>query len=195
MADYASVCGWEYCDPSPAPGNQLRGGGLLRPYDEGGQAWSGGTGSYGSGGFAGGSNRPIAVYIAEASRHFAIPARWIEAVIHAESRGGVYATSPKGAMGLMQIMPATWETLRARYGLGPDPYDPHDNIVAGTAYLRELLDVYGSPGFLAAYNSGPARYEEYLATGQPLPSETVEYADSIAPFIGGNAAFRGRWNW
>ena len=53
-------------------------------------------------------------------------------------------------MGLMQIMPKTWTELRARYGLGADPYDPHDNILAGAAYIRELHDRYGSPGFLAA---------------------------------------------
>jgi soluble lytic murein transglycosylase-like protein len=75
-------------------------------------------------------------------------------------------------MGLMQIMPETWATLRLRYGLGADPFDPHDNILAGAAYLRELHDRYGSPGFLAAYNAGPARYEDHLATGQPLPAET-----------------------
>ena len=53
-------------------------------------------------------------------------------------------------MGLMQIMPKTWIELRARYGLGADPYDPHDNILAGAAYIRQLHDRYGSPGFLAA---------------------------------------------
>ena len=47
-------------------------------------------------------------------------------------------------------MPATWAELRERYYLGNDPYDPHDNILAGTAYLRELLDRYGSPGVFAA---------------------------------------------
>ena len=72
-------------------------------------------------------------------------------------------------MGLMQIMPRTWAELRARYGLGADPYDPHDNILAGAAYIRELHDRYGAPGFLAAYNAGPGRYERHLATGRPLP--------------------------
>jgi hypothetical protein len=95
--------------------------------------------------------------------------------MQAESGGVVRAVSPKGAMGLMQIMPDTWDELRSRYGLGPDPYDPHDNIIAGTAYLRELLDRYGERGFLAAYNAGPSRYEEHLATGRPLPSETLSY--------------------
>ena len=127
---------------------------------------------------------PITAVIAEASQRFGIPASWIRAVIQAESFGDVRALSPKGAMGLMQIMPESWATLRSRYGLGADPFDARDNILAGTAYLRELLDRYGSPGFLAAYNAGPARYEDHLATGRALPAETQAYVTSIAPMIG-----------
>ena len=109
---------------------------------------------------------------------------WIRAVMHAESGEDIHALSPKGAMGLMQIMPATWAGLRARHGLGANPYDPRDNILAGAAFLRELHDLYGSPGFLAAYNAGPGRYEEHLATGRPLPDETRAYVAAIAPLIG-----------
>jgi hypothetical protein len=87
-------------------------------------------------------------------------------------------------MGLMQIMPGTWNELRARHGLGPDPYDPHDNILAGTAYIRELHNRYGEPGFLAAYNAGPGRYERHLATGRPLPAETQAYVATLAPMTG-----------
>ncbi len=86
-----------------------------------------------------------------------------------ESGGDPRAFSPKGAMGLMQIMPKTYAGLRARHHLGPDAYNPRDNILAGAAYLREMLDRYGSSGFLAAYNAGPARYDEHLTTGRPLP--------------------------
>jgi soluble lytic murein transglycosylase-like protein len=100
--------------------------------------------------------------------------------MQAESGGVVHAVSPMGAMGLMQIMPDTWAELRSRYGLGPDPFDPHDNIIAGTAYLRELLDRFGERGYLAAYNAGPSRYEEHLATGKPLPPETLAYISAIA---------------
>jgi soluble lytic murein transglycosylase-like protein len=128
---------------------------------------------------------PIADYIAEAARRFGIPVAWIRAVMGAESAGDVRATSRKGAMGLMQIMPDTWSELRARYGLGRDPFDPHDNILAGAAYLREMHDRYGSPGFLAAYNAGPERYEEYLAGVRALPAETRAYVASLAPLIGG----------
>ena len=74
------------------------------------------------------------------------------------------AISPKGAMGLMQLMPETWAALRARYGLGRDAFDPHDNILAGAAFLREMHDRYGSPGFLAAYNAGPGD-TKIIATG------------------------------
>jgi len=128
---------------------------------------------------------PYAGYIADAARRFGIPEAWIRAVMRVESRGDVRAISPKGAMGLMQIMPATWGDLRARHGLGGDPYHPRDNIMAGAAYLREMHDRYGSPGFLAAYNAGPGRYEEYRATGRPLPAETRAYVATLAPLIGG----------
>lgn len=129
----------------------------------------------------------LATFVAEASRRFGIPAAWIRAVMRAESFGDVRAISPKGAMGLMQIMPDTWAALRQRYHLGADPYDVHDNIFAGAAYLRELHDRYGIPGFLAAYNAGPARWENHLATGRPLPVETRAYLVRLAPIVGGGA--------
>jgi hypothetical protein len=91
-------------------------------------------------------------------------------------------------MGLMQIMPQTWSELRARYGLGADPYDPHDNILAGAAYIRELDQRFGAPGFLAAYNAGPGRYESHLATGRSLPDETQEYVARLAPTVEGQQA-------
>lgn len=130
---------------------------------------------------------PWSDHVAEAASRFAMPERWIRAVMQAESAGDVQAVSPKGAMGLMQIMPATWEELRARHGLGDDPFKPRDNILAGAAYLREMLDRFGRRGFLAAYNAGPARYEEYLAKGRPLPRETVNYLRKLAPLIDGTA--------
>ncbi|MFI0846567.1 lytic transglycosylase domain-containing protein [Mesorhizobium sp. IMUNJ 23232] len=107
--------------------------------------------------------------------------------MQAESAGDVHAVSPKGAMGLLQIMPATWAELRARHGLGDDPFKPRDNILTGAAYLREMLDRFGKKGFLAAYNAGPARYEEYLAKGRPLPRETVAYLRKLAPMVDGTA--------
>ena len=131
---------------------------------------------------------PFAGFVAEASHRFALPVSSIRAIMQAESGGDVRALSPKGAMGLMQIMPATWAGLRQRYGLGTDPYDPRDNITAGTAYLRELHDRFGERCFLAAYNAGPSRYEEHLATGRPLPAETLSYMATVKSLLDGTLA-------
>lgn len=129
-----------------------------------------------------------AAEIAAASQRFGIPEAWIRAVMRAESAGDRHAVSHRGAMGLMQVMPATWAGLRAQHGLGADPFVPHDNILAGTAYLREMLDRFGSvPLMLAAYNAGPRRVEMHLATGQPLPAETRAYVAALAPLLTGDA--------
>jgi hypothetical protein len=129
------------------------------------------------------SIRPFAAFVTEASKRFSVPEHWIRAVMHVESSAKQKARSSKGAMGLMQIMPKTWTELRARYGFGTDPYDVRDNILAGAAYIRELHDRYGAPGFLAAYNAGPGCYERHLATGRPLPDETQAYVATLAPMI------------
>lgn len=134
------------------------------------------------------TNSQFAGFLAEASQRFGLPAAWIEAVIAAESAGDSHAVSPKGAMGLMQLMPGTWAMMRDRLGLGNDPFEPRANILAGTAFLREMHDRYGSPGFLAAYNAGPGRYENHLATGRPLPAETRAYLALLAPRLGGEPA-------
>lgn len=123
---------------------------------------------------------PYATFITEAAQRFGIPEHWIRAVMRVESAGDVRAISSAGAMGLMQVMPATWADLRARHRLGANPYDPRDNILAGAAYLREMHDRYGSPGFLAAYNAGPGRYEEYLA-GRPLPLKPAPMSSRSRP--------------
>lgn len=128
---------------------------------------------------------PFAAFITEASKRFVVPEHWIRSVMRVESAGEVRARSQKGAMGLMQIMPQTWSDLRARYDLGADPYDPRDNILAGAAYIRELYQRFGTPGFLAAYNAGPGRYENHLTTDRPLPDETQEYVARLAATIEG----------
>jgi soluble lytic murein transglycosylase-like protein len=125
-----------------------------------------------------------AAFTAEAAQRFGIPAEWVSAIMRVESRVNRRAISPKGAMGLMQLMPETWAALRARYRLGRDPFDPHDNILAGAAFLRDMYDRYGSPGFLAAYNAGPGRYEDYRDRHRPLPPETVAYVAALVPFVG-----------
>src|SRR5271165_3214093 len=79
---------------------------------------------------------PWGPYIREAAGRYGVPEQWVRAVMQQESGGQEQAVSPVGAMGLMQVMPATYDGLRTRYGLGADPYDPHNNILAGTAYIR-----------------------------------------------------------
>src|SRR3546814_10108268 len=124
-------------------------------------------------------------FIAEASRRFGVPEAWIRAVMQAESGGltmldGHPITSRAGAMGLMQVMPGTYEDMRRAHDLGADPHDPRDNILAGTAYLRAMYDRYGYPNLFAAYNAGPGRYDDHLQQGRPLPAETRAYLASIA---------------
>jgi Transglycosylase SLT domain/SPOR domain len=129
---------------------------------------------------------PWGPWVVEAARRFDVPERWIREVMRQESGGRVTATSQVGAMGLMQIMPGTYAEMAARYGLGDDPYHPYDNLMAGTAYLREMYDLYGTPAFLAAYNAGPRRLEDYLFNNRGLPSETRNYVARIGPRIAGH---------
>ena len=123
-------------------------------------------------------------YVTEASLRFGVPTAWIERVMRAESNGqtrlkGRPIRSRAGAMGLMQLMPGTWAAIRQRLGLGLDPDDPRDNILAGTFYLRLMYDRFGYPGLFAAYNAGPARYAAHLATDSALPGETIAYLRTV----------------
>lgn len=134
------------------------------------------------------------VYIDEASSRFGVPTRWIERVIRAESNGrtrlnGAPIRSRAGAIGLMQLMPATWADMRMRLGLGFDADDPHDNILAGTLYLRLMYDRFGYPGLFGAYNAGPAAYAAWLAGKRRLPAETIAYLATVgdARRLGGAA--------
>jgi soluble lytic murein transglycosylase-like protein len=109
--------------------------------------------------------------------------------MQAESRGratidGRPTRSPKGAIGLMQLMPGTWAEMRRDLALGNDPDQPADNIVAGACYLRRMHDRFGYPGLFGAYNAGPARYAAWLAGAVSLPAETAAYLRSV----GGSAA-------
>ncbi|HWE98754.1 MAG TPA: lytic transglycosylase domain-containing protein [Caulobacteraceae bacterium] len=133
------------------------------------------------------TNDAIGAALAEAGRRFCLPESWIRAVIRAESAGEPGARSAKGAMGLMQLMPNTWAALRAELGLGADPYDVHDNVVAGAAYLRQLYDQFGPAGFLAAYDAGPGRYLDFISHRRPLPGETRAYLAAVAPLLGARA--------
>jgi hypothetical protein len=124
--------------------------------------------------------------IADAASTFALPEAWVAAVMAKESGGrtvmnGKPIASSAGAMGLMQVMPGTYQDLRRQFGLGADPHAPRDNILAGTAYLQQMYRRYGYPAMFAAYNAGPGRYEDFLYRRRPLPGETLAYVAGIAP--------------
>lgn len=120
------------------------------------------------------SNR-CAVYVPEATRRSGLSEDVVTRVMLAESGGNARIVSVKGAIGCMQIMPATWAYLTARYNLGADPFDARMNMIGGAMYLAELAARYGWPGALAAYNAGPGRYQRYVQGGVPLPAETIAY--------------------
>lgn len=136
------------------------------------------------------SNRALKSCVEEASKRLLIPTSLIWAVMKVESAGDDHALSSKGAMGLMQIMPKTWEMLRHQHALGGDPFASHDNILAGAAYLRQLHDRYGESGFMAAYNPGPGPYEEHLDGRSSLPPETVKYVLNVSRWMGSDVSVR-----
>jgi soluble lytic murein transglycosylase-like protein len=135
--------------------------------------------------------------IAEASVRFHVPEPWIRAVMVAESGGHTMAAdnqpliSSKGAMGLMQLMPDTYADMRAAYGFGADPQNPHDNILAGTAFLRRLFLTYGFPMMFSAYNDGPGNLEYRLLHRELLPLETRNYVEDITRALLGGRALHG----
>ena len=142
--------------------------------------------------------------IAEASRRFGVPEKWIRIVMQVESGGRTLLgeqqpiVSRAGAMGLMQLMPSTWQDMCAELRLGSDPFAPRDNVLAGAAYLRWLKDKYGYPAMFAAYNDGPGNLEARLTNAGLLPAETRTYVARVTAaiegreFVGGFAGLHAR---
>ncbi|GAB4294053.1 MAG: lytic transglycosylase domain-containing protein [Desulfuromonadia bacterium] len=116
--------------------------------------------------------------IRTASRTYQVDERLIRGVIRAESGYRVDAVSPVGAQGLMQLMPATARQLGVS-----DPFDPVQNVMAGTRFLRDLLKRYDGDmeKALAAYNWGPGNVDRH---GMRIPSETRQYVAKVKSFIG-----------
>lgn len=112
--------------------------------------------------------------VQEASQQYKLPAPLIKAVIRVESNFVPTATSPKGAQGLMQLMPGTAEDLQVR-----DAYDIKENVYGGARYLRMLLDKFGYrlPLALAAYNAGTQRVEKHQ--GVPPIKETQWFVRDV----------------
>jgi len=116
--------------------------------------------------------------IARTARQHKVSPGLVKAVIHTESAFDPRAVSPKGALGLMQLMPRTAKRLGVQ-----DPFDPRDNISGGTRYLRYLMDLYRGnlPLALAAYNAGEGAVEEY--GGIPPYGETRRYVKKVLTLV------------
>ena len=114
--------------------------------------------------------------VMEAAKGAGLPPGLVHSLVRAESGYRVNALSPKGAIGLMQLMPGTAAALNA------NPYDPKQNVEAGVAYLRDLLIKYESDPHqvtkaIAAYNAGPGAVDKYR--GIPPYRETIQYVDRV----------------
>ncbi len=117
--------------------------------------------------------------ILEHARRNGVRPDLVRAVVQVESGFNPFARSPKGALGLMQLMPATMREFGVR-----NAFDPSDNVRAGTAYLRQLLDRYNGNEelALAAYNAGPTAVDEH--EGVPPYRETQRYVEKVGDLAG-----------
>ncbi len=116
--------------------------------------------------------------ISEAGKRYGVSKSLLKALIHVESFFDPLAVSKKGAMGLMQIMPQNLQSLNII-----DPFDPWENIMGGTRYLKEMLQRFSGDLTLAlaAYNAGPTAVEKYRAV-PPYP-ETRAYVKKVIEFF------------
>jgi hypothetical protein len=127
--------------------------------------------------------------IREAAEKFNVPAMWLRAVMRNETGGRTVLAGDRpivshaGAQGVMQIMPATYDEMADKHGLGDDPFNPRDNVYAAAAYLSWLKQRYGFPGMFAAYNFGPRNWELHLRRKRALPTETRNYLKQITAYL------------
>lgn len=117
-------------------------------------------------------------YVEEAAQKYQVDPKLISAVMQAESNGNQAVISNAGAVGVMQLMPATAASL------GVNPYDEKENVEGGAKYLRELLDTFGGDvkKAVAAYNAGPAAVQRY--NGVPPYPETTNYVNKVLDLYG-----------
>ncbi len=114
--------------------------------------------------------------VTDAAKRWNLPPAFLHSIVSAESGYRTNAVSPKGAIGLMQLMPDTARRL------GADPNDPRQNVEAGARYLSELLQKYLHDDYqvrkaIAAYNAGPGAVDRYR--GVPPYRETVDYVERV----------------
>jgi soluble lytic murein transglycosylase-like protein len=120
-----------------------------------------------------GKPKSIDEIVTEIAKEFAIDASLVKAIITAESNCNPLAQSPKGAQGLMQLMPATAKGLKVE-----KPFDPRENIIGGVKYIKGLMASYGDLRLaLAAYNAGPGAVQKY--SGIPPYRETINYVEKV----------------
>ena len=179
----SAIPGWSDVNAANV-GSEAYARGMYTPLtvEPGGQVVVPGLGAGGRG-MPGGGAKPISVpqpfqsAMQNAANTYGIPQDVLARVVQAESNFNPQAVSPKGAIGLMQLMPGTAKELRI------NPNDPYQNIWGGTAYLKQQLDKYGSlPLALAAYNWGPGHVDEWQKNGgdwNKLPSETRKYINKV----------------
>src|SRR5437868_135939 len=111
-----------------------------------------------------------------AGQQYGIDPDLLRAQMMRESQGNPKAVSPKGAFGLMQLMPGTAQDLGVT-----NIADPQQNIMGGAKYMRQLIDKYGDlDKAVQAYNMGPAAYDKYAAGQRGLPEETAKYLDRVS---------------
>jgi soluble lytic murein transglycosylase-like protein len=133
------------------------------------------------------SSEKLSQWVEQASGRFNLDPRLVDAVIRVESGYNPRAVSPKGARGLMQLIPATAQ----RFGV-QNPWDPKQNIQGGASYLRYLLDLFKGnvPLTLAAYNAG--EHSVLRNRGIPAIPETVDYVQKVTSLYEGSGAPQGK---